>query len=53
MSILQNIRISRNEELIFIRINDKLIMYSIEFEILFASLNINNINNGNYKVKKI
>ncbi|PKC71322.1 hypothetical protein RhiirA1_453644 [Rhizophagus irregularis] len=41
----KNIRISRDEELIFIRINNKLIFYSIEFEIPFASLDINNINN--------
>ncbi|UZO02865.1 uncharacterized protein OCT59_021343 [Rhizophagus irregularis] len=41
----KKIRISSNEKLICIRINYKFVVYSIEFEIPFTPLDIDNINN--------
>ncbi|PKY52614.1 hypothetical protein RhiirA4_470359 [Rhizophagus irregularis] len=38
----KNIRIFRNEKFIYIKIKNKIIIYSIELEIPIASLNINN-----------
>ncbi|PKC73251.1 hypothetical protein RhiirA1_389068 [Rhizophagus irregularis] len=42
ISYSKKIRISSNKELIYVKINNKVVVYSIKFEIPFASLDINN-----------